>query len=80
MFKCKKCNKEFKNMYYLKRHKNRKYPCKMVGDNTFQCEICNKTYSTKGNLQRHITKSHIDNEYSVDKTEEDFRNQNRFHQ
>ena len=49
MFKCSKCNKEFKLKHHLDKHLKRKIPC----DNIIQCNNCLKIFKTTFNLKRH---------------------------
>ena len=51
MFKCQKCNKEFKFEYEYKRHQNRKIPCNL--ERNFNCIICNKEFKYKSKLNEH---------------------------
>lgn len=51
MFKCEKCNKEFKTKQDLNRHQLKKIPC----DRILKCVKCNKDFKTKYNLNRHLT-------------------------
>ena len=52
MFKCEKCNKEFKSNRNLELHKNKKIQCNRI----IKCEICNKIFKTKQILTRHLNK------------------------
>jgi hypothetical protein len=54
IFKCEKCNKEFKTKYDFNRHKKRKTPCKKKNNSVLTCKFCSNNYSTKGNLDRHL--------------------------
>jgi len=56
IYKCQKCNKEYKNKYDYKRHLNRKKPCVSTQNDKadFTCPKCGKLYSSKYNLKRHI--------------------------
>jgi hypothetical protein len=47
---CTICEKDFKCPSQLKRHKNKKLPCKSKSKT---CQYCNKTFSTLGSLTRH---------------------------
>lgn len=61
MFKCVKCNKEFKYKSKLKEHKNRKMPCNSpIID--YKCEFCNVKFSRLfSKIKDEKTKKHINN-------------------
>lgn len=57
---CENCGKKFENEYKLKRHLNRKYPCKKKiiteftsNDDVFTCNKCGRIFNRKFNLMRH---------------------------
>jgi len=41
MYKCDKCNKEFKVKQSYQRHLNKKIPC----DRIIKCEVCNREFN-----------------------------------
>ena len=60
-FICPICNKKFTTKYGLKKHIDKKTPCKM--NNCIikhQCTICNKILSSKQNLDNHIFNHRLD--------------------
>lgn len=60
-FICSICNKKFTTKYGLKKHIDKKTPCKM--NNCIikhQCTICNKILSSKQNLDNHIFNHRLD--------------------
>ena len=60
MFKCVKCNKEFKYESDLNRHKNRKTPCNKKEE--LKCNYCNVSFTCPYNKSIHEkTKKHINN-------------------
>ena len=60
MFKCFKCNKEFKYESDYIRHKNRKTDCN--NKKLYECNICNKNFKYESKLLEHEkTKKHIIN-------------------
>lgn len=60
MFKCVKCNKEFKYESDLNRHKNRKSPCDKKEE--LKCNYCNVSFTCPYNKSIHEkTKKHINN-------------------
>ena len=60
MFKCLKCNKQFKFESKLNEHTNRKTPCDKKDD--LKCELCNVKFSCPYNKNIHEkTKKHISN-------------------
>ena len=68
IYKCNRCDKQFKQKTDYNRHINRKNPCKIILDKIildknnksikYKCNTCNKFYSTQGNLTKHIKKFH----------------------
>ena len=61
MYKCLKCNKEFKYESKLKEHKNRKIPCNNP-KKEYKCDICNVKFICPAEQARHEkTKKHINN-------------------
>ena len=61
MYKCLKCNKEFKYESKLKEHKNRKIPCNSP-KKEYKCDICNVKFICPAEQSRHEkTKKHINN-------------------
>ncbi len=61
MFKCTKCNKEFKYESKLNEHKDRKTPCNELKRN-LDCEFCKVNFKCKAEQLRHEkTKKHIFN-------------------
>ena len=61
MFKCIKCNKEFKYESDYNRHKNRKTPCN-ESKSELDCELCKVHFKCKTEKYRHEkTKKHIIN-------------------
>ena len=59
-FICSICNKKFTTKYGLKKHIDKKTPCKMNNDIKHQCTICNKILSSKQNLDNHIFNHRLD--------------------
>ena len=58
MFKCFKCNKEFKYESKLNEHKNRKTECNKI-KNKLKCDICNVDFQRPAEQNRHEkTKKH----------------------
>ena len=58
LFRCEKCNKEFKLEKHMRQHISRKTPCvigpnETVGDH--KCKYCNRAYSSKYTLARHMS-------------------------
>ena len=61
MWKCQKCNKEFKYESKLKEHKNKKIPCDSP-KKEYNCNICNVSFIRPAEQKRHEkTKKHITN-------------------
>lgn len=61
MYKCLKCNKEFKYESKLNEHKNRKIPC-ILPKKEYKCEICNILFTRPNHKINHEkTKKHITN-------------------
>jgi hypothetical protein len=61
MYKCSKCNKEFKYESDYNRHNKRKTACIKINDN-FKCELCKLNFKFQSKLQTHEkTKNHIFN-------------------
>lgn len=60
MFKCEKCNREFKYRSELNRHLNRRTPCDLVLDtfnepsNQPKCRFCGRLFANKHTLSRHV--------------------------
>jgi len=60
MYKCLKCNKEFKYESKFNEHKNRKTECSK--NKNFNCNICNSNFTYESEYLRHEkTKKHIIN-------------------
>jgi hypothetical protein len=60
MYKCNKCNKEFKYESKLNEHNSRKKSC--VSNNNFNCDICKSNFKYQSDYLRHEkTKKHITN-------------------
>lgn len=59
-FVCNICNKEFTTKYGLKKHNDKKTPCKINTDIKHQCTICNKILSSKQNLDNHVFNHRLD--------------------
>ena len=60
MYKCLKCNKEFKFESDYNRHKNRKTNC--IKNKNFNCNFCNSNFTYESEYLRHKkTKKHIIN-------------------
>ena len=58
MYKCIKCNKEFKYESQFSRHKNRKNPCNKKKE--YNCNVCNVQFKCPYDKLRHEkTKKHI---------------------
>lgn len=49
---CNLCNKIFKSVQGLIRHKNRKMPCNI--EDNFTCEFCSKSFTRKQNFEQHL--------------------------
>jgi septal ring factor EnvC (AmiA/AmiB activator) len=61
MFKCNKCNKEFKFQSDLIKHQNRKTPCNKEKID-LKCNLCNVNFKWPAEKVRHEkTKKHLDN-------------------
>jgi len=61
MFKCIKCNKEFKYESDYNRHKNRKNPCNIIKQD-LSCNLCNIKFNCNAEKLRHEkTNKHINN-------------------
>jgi hypothetical protein len=61
MYKCSKCDKEFKYESDYNRHNKRKTACIKINDN-FKCELCKLNFKFQSKLQTHEkTKNHIFN-------------------
>lgn len=59
MYKCLKCNKEFKYESKLNEHKNRKIPCNSL-KKEYMCELCKLIFTRPSHQKIHEqTKSHI---------------------
>ena len=70
LFKCNKCEKEFKRKWDLERHLNKKNPCKKIiqdiqkypkndeliekNEKQFGCDFCKKSYKHKYHVNRHL--------------------------
>lgn len=55
-YQCKKCKKEFKNKYLLKRHHDRTRDCvtgNRTNNNGFKCKECNCVFNRLDSLKRH---------------------------
>ena len=60
MYKCNKCNKEFKYKSKLDEHNNRKKSC--ISKNHYNCNICKSNFKYQSDYLRHEkTKKHITN-------------------
>ena len=75
---CENCGKEFENEYKIKRHLNRKYPCKTKlikefssHDEIFTCNKCGRNFNRKFNLIRHQNQQ-LDCFNKVDKIQESY--------
>ena len=61
MYKCIKCNKEFKYESKLNEHKNRKILCNLP-KREYKCDICKLTFTCPYNKNKHEnTQKHIKN-------------------
>lgn len=61
MYKCLKCNKEFKYESKLNEHNNRKIPCNEI-KKEYKCDICNINFVRPSHKIKHEkTKKHINN-------------------
>ena len=60
-FPCEICNKTYKNMSDLKRHKNMEHENPSGSKDRFPCGICNKTYINKPDFTRHEKSEHLEN-------------------
>jgi len=61
MYKCLKCNKEYKYESEYNRHKNKKIPCNEI-KKEYKCEICNIKFVRPSHKLRHEkTNKHINN-------------------
>ena len=49
---CPRCKEEFKFQSQLKRHMERKNPCKMI-DDKIKCSFCRKPWDTERQMKRH---------------------------
>lgn len=59
MFKCTKCNKQFKFDSELTRHKNRKIPCN-APNKEYKCDICSVKFKCPFDKNKHEkTQKHI---------------------
>ena len=67
LFKCNKCEKEFKRKWDLERHLNKKNPCKKIiqdiqkndeliekDEKPYGCDFCKRSYKHKYNLTKHL--------------------------
>jgi len=52
MYKCEKCNKEFKIKQSYQRHINKKIPCNRV----IKCDNCNKVFKLMSHLTQHLNR------------------------
>jgi hypothetical protein len=52
MNKCEKCNKEFKSIYNLNKHKNKKIPCNKI----IKCDICLTEFKRNEHLTNHLNR------------------------
>jgi len=59
VLECDICCKEFKVLYLLKRHQQRKYLCEKKTEEThkYKCSICNYKFNLVQNYNRHIKKN-----------------------
>ncbi len=66
-FRCYNCGKQFKDTYYLERHKKRKTPClireidEKDRHNPLRCIYCNKVFSKLNNLNQHHNRCKVKN-------------------
>ena len=54
MYKCEKCDKEFKEKYILNRHQRESKKCINSEKKEFMCTFCNKNLSSNQRLETHI--------------------------
>ena len=67
LFKCNKCEKEFKRKWDLERHLNKKNPCKKIiqdiqkndeliekDEKPYGCDFCKRSYKHKYHMNRHL--------------------------
>jgi hypothetical protein len=59
-FVCTTCNREFTTKYGLKKHSEKKIPCKAEKITKYHCNKCNLYLSSKRNLSEHIFNHRLD--------------------
>ncbi len=76
LFKCLRCNKEFKYKSKLAEHKNKKIPCN-ESKKEYKCNICNVKFISPAqqqiheNTKKHITNINKENGLSLEETQQE---------